>query len=134
MKTRNIVSEVQRDILDTHSIVTEIHQNLMKIRENNDHQSRPATPGFKPGGEPVAINNYHNIIPRSGISGVVHWSIRIFYQGPSGIIFRAEYSNGLWSHFRHPHVVDALPSTPLACITWMGEKEVSELPHFQCAV
>ncbi|KAF9783828.1 fucose-specific lectin [Thelephora terrestris] len=39
-------------------------------------------------------------------------------------MLRAEYSNGLWSNFRHQDVVDATPSTPLACITWMGEKEI----------
>jgi len=110
-------------VVDTQTMVTEIHQNLLKFREDGDRQKQPVS-------RPVEIHGLHTVLPGGSISALVHWSIRIFYQAPDGIILRAEY-NGQWTHFRHQDITNAVLFTPLASVTWRAEKEVSASPRFR---
>ena len=136
MKTRTAVSEVRRDVADTHTMVTEIYQNLLKPHGDGDHQkqaaSRESRTGDRGDSRPVEMNGLHTILSGSSISVLVHWSLRVFYQAPDGVILLAEY-HGHWTHFRHQDTANAVLFTPLTSVTWRAEKEVSASPHLECA-
>jgi len=55
-------------------------------------------------------------------------SIQAFYQMPGGAIVQSAHFDGRWTHANSQPIVNAIPFTPLASVSWEDGKEVSGSP------
>ena len=79
---------------------------------------------------PIVLSSVRTAIQRGGISAVSPkaWSIRAFYQMPSGAIVQSAHFDGRWTHAHDQPIVDAIPFTPLASVSWRDGNQVSGFP------